>query len=61
MVGNPPVKARDIREAGLTPEWGRPPGGGRGNHSGILAWKIPWTEELCMWLQSIDLQTVRHS
>ena len=24
---------------------GRSPGVGNGNHSSILAWKIPWTEE----------------
>ena len=28
-------------------------------HSSILAWKIPWTEELCR-LQSMELQRVRH-
>ena len=28
-------------------------------HSGILAWKIPWTEERCR-LQSIGLQRVGH-
>ena len=28
---NPPAKAREIREAGLTPGWGRSPGGGGGN------------------------------
>ena len=27
------------------PGSGRCPGGGHGNHSSILAWKIPWTEE----------------
>ena len=29
------------------------------NHSSILAWRIPWTEE-AGWLQSIGLQRVRH-
>ena len=28
-------------------------------HSSILAWKIPWTEELC-GLQSMGLQRVGH-
>ena len=28
-------------------------------HSGILAWRIPWTEEPG-WLQSMGLQRVRH-
>jgi len=29
----------------LSPGSGRPPGEGNGNHSSILAWEIPWTEE----------------
>ena len=28
-------------------------------HSGVLAWRIPWTEKSGR-LQSIDLQRVRH-
>ena len=32
-------------DLGLVPESGRSPGGGNGNPSSILAWKIPWTEE----------------
>ena len=32
-------------DAGSVPGLGRSPGGGNGNHSSILAWKIPWTEE----------------
>ena len=28
-------------------------------HSGVLAWKIPWTDE-CGRLQSMGLQRVRH-
>ena len=32
---------------------------GVATHSNILAWKIPWMEEL-RWLQSMWLQTVRH-
>ena len=31
VVKNPPVNARDIRDAGLIPAWGRSPGGGHGN------------------------------
>ena len=31
-------------DASLIPGSGRPPGGGNGTHSSILAWKIPWTE-----------------
>ena len=29
----------------LIPGWGRSPGEGNGNHSSILAWKIPWKKE----------------
>ena len=35
------------------------PGEGNGNHSNILAWKIPWTEEPGR-LQSTGSQRVRH-
>ena len=43
--------ARDLcLVAGL----GRSPGGGHGTHSCILAWRIPWTEEL--GLQSMGLK-----
>ena len=31
VAKNPLVKAGDIKEAGLIPEWGRTPGGGHGN------------------------------
>ena len=30
------------------------------SHSSILAWRFPWTEELCR-LQSMELQRVRHN
>ena len=39
----------------LIPGLGRFPGEGNGNHSSILAWKIPWTEEPG-GLQSMGLQ-----
>ena len=44
----------------LTPGLGRSPEGGHGNHSSILAWRIPWTEEPGR-LQSMESQRVRHS
>ena len=31
-------------DPGLIPEWGRSPAEGMATHSGILTWKIPWTE-----------------
>ena len=40
MVKNLLASAGDIGDAE------RSPGGGDGNHSSILAWEIPWTEEL---------------
>ena len=33
--------AGDRREAGWIPASGRSPGGGRGNHSSVLAWDHP--------------------
>ena len=41
-VKNLPANAGD---AGLIPESGRSSGEGNGNHSNILDWEIPWTEE----------------
>ena len=41
--------AADTGDAGLIPGaggcGGRSPGGGNDNHSSILAWEVPWTEE----------------
>ena len=31
----------------LNPGLGRSPDNGMATHSGILAWRIPWTEEVC--------------
>ena len=42
-VKNLPANAGD---AGSILRSGRSPRGGNGNHSSILAWEIPWTEEL---------------
>jgi len=44
-------------DLGLIPESGRSPAEGNGNHSTILAWRIPWTEEL----QSMGSQRARHN
>ena len=41
----PACQYRNVRDVSLIPGWGRAPGGGRGNHSSILAWRIPWSEE----------------
>ena len=45
VVKNPPENAEDMRDAGAVPGSRRSHGGGHGNHSSILAWRIPWTEE----------------
>ena len=45
VVKNLPANAGDAGNAGLIPEWGRSPGVGNGNHSSILSWRIPRTEE----------------
>ena len=42
VVKNPPTSAGDMDSI---PGSGRSPGGGHGNHSSSLAWRIPWTEE----------------
>ena len=38
-------QCRRHKRPGFDPWKGRSRGGGRGNHSSVLAWKIPWTEE----------------
>ena len=50
VVKNLPANAGDMRDVGSIPVLGRSPagvGGGAGmaTHSGILAWRTPWTEE----------------
>ena len=42
VVKNPSANAGHV---GLIPGSGRFLGGGNGNHSSILAWEMPWTEE----------------
>ena len=56
MVKNPPANGGDVKDAGLIPGSGRSPGGGHGN--GILARRIPRTEELGR-LQPTGSQRVR--
>ena len=45
MVENWPANAGEISDVGSIPGSGRSPGGGHGTPSGILAWRIPWTEK----------------
>ena len=37
--------ACNAEDLGLIPGLGSYPGEGNGNHSRIIAWRIPWTEE----------------
>ena len=55
VVNNLPANSGD---SGSMPGSGRSPGVGSGNHSSILAWKIPWTEE-SGGLQSMGSQKSR--
>ena len=59
VAKKPPAIAGGIRDLGSIPGPGRSPGGGHGNHSSILAWRIPRAEEPG-GLQSMGLQRVRH-
>ena len=60
VVKNPPANAEDAKNTDLIPGSGRSPGEGNGNHSRILAWRNPWTEELDE-LQSMRSQRVGHN
>ena len=51
--------ACNARDPGLIPGLGRFPGEGNSNHSSVLAWRIPWTEEPS-WLPSMGVQTIGH-
>ena len=53
------ASAYNARDPGSNPGWGRSPGERNGNHSGILVWRIPWTEEPA-GLQSMGSQRVGH-
>ena len=55
MVKNLSANAGDTRFLG----WEDPLEEGMATHSGILAWKIPWTEEPG-GLQSMGSKRVRH-
>ena len=65
MVKNPLANAGIIRDAGSIPRFGMipwiiPGDDGMATHSSILAWRIPWTEELG-GLQSMESQRFGHS
>ena len=56
VVRNLPAKVEDIGDAGSFPGSGKFPEEGMITHSSILAWRIPWAEELGR-LQSTGLQS----
>ena len=59
MVKNLPANAEDVQDVGSIPGSRRSPEEGMATHSGILAWRIPWTEEPGR-LQSMESQKVGH-
>ena len=58
VVGNQLAGAEDARDTGSIPGSGRSPGVESGNHSSILAWKLPRTEQPVR-LQSMGPQRIR--
>ena len=59
VVKSPPANARDLRDEGSIPGWGRSPRGEHGNPLEHSCQRIPWTEEPDgLW--STGLQRVRH-
>ena len=60
VVKNSPANARDVRDTGLSLVWEDPLEEAVANHSSILAWRIPWTEELGL-LQSMGSQRIRYN
>ena len=60
MVKNLPTNAGDLRDADWIPGvWDIPQRRAWHTHSSILAWRIPWTEELG-GLQSMGSPRVTH-
>ena len=59
MVKNPPANAGDSGDRSSIPRWEDLLEKETATHSGILAWKIPWTEEPGR-LQSMGSQRVGH-
>ena len=59
MVRNPPANAGDIRDMGLIPGSGRPPGGGHGNPPQYSCLENPM-DRGAWWAIVGGLQKVRH-
>ena len=60
VVKNPPANARDKETQVQSLSWEDPLEKEMATHSSILAWEIPWTEELS-GLRSIGSQRDIHS
>ena len=58
-VKNPPASARDIREVGSVPGWGRPCGGGHGNPLQCSCLENP-TDRGAWWITVHGVTKVRH-
>ena len=59
VVKNSSANARDFGDSGLILGWEDPLEEGITDHSSVLAWRIPWTEEPG-GLQFVGLQRVGH-
>ena len=46
VVRSLPASGRGAGDSSLIPALGGSPGGGNGNPPSILAWEIPWTEDI---------------
>ena len=53
VVKNPPTLEGEAGDVGLIPSLRRSPGSPLETHSSILAWRIPWTEELGTWWATV--------
>ena len=60
VVKNLPANTGDVKDTSSIPGLGRSLEKEMATHSSILAWKIPWTEELG-GLQSMESQRVGHN
>lgn len=60
VVTNLPINSGDVRDVSQIPGLQRSLGGGHGNHSSILSWRILWAEEAGR-LQFIGMRRVGHN
>ena len=60
VVKTPPANAEGMSDSGAILRWGRSLEEYMATHSGILAWRISWTEEPGR-LQFLGFQRVRHN